>query len=142
MSMSSSTNLEKVGSLSGSLRTSARSSLRIVNCITLFLLLISPFFTGSVQLSLHGEQLTIDGLVTARDGTYNPYIEIYDSQVGIGVFMPKGVFIDLAEMRLMYDSGKLPVYVTYVSNVDTDLPYEESNSQLVVFLMEASIYPL
>ena len=113
-----------------------------MNCKASLLLLTSPFFTGSVQLSLHGEQLTIDGLVSSRDGTYNPYIEIYDSQVGIGVLMPKGVYIDLAEMRLMYDSGKLPVYVSYVSNVDTDLTYEESTSQLVVFLMESSIYPL
>lgn len=102
----------------------------------------SPFFTGNVNLSLNGEQLTIDGLVYARDGTYNPYIEIYDSQVGIAVHMPKGAYIDLAEMRLMYDAGKLPVYVTYVSNVDTDLTYEQSASQVVVFLVEAAIYPL
>lgn len=102
----------------------------------------SPFFTGDVTLSLHGEQLTIDGLVSARDGTYNPYIPIYDSQMGIAVHMPKGMYIDLAEMGLMYDSGKLPTYVSYVSNVDTDLTYEDSSSQLVVFIIETAIYPL
>lgn len=95
-----------------------------------------------MKLSLQGEQLTIDGLVFARDGTYNPYLPIYDSQVGLAVHLPKGVYIDLAEMHLMYDSGKLPVFVTYVSHVDTDLSYEDSTSQLIVFMLEATIYPL
>lgn len=111
-------------------------------CIYILFLMCSPFFTGDVTMSLHGEQLTIDGLVSARDGTYNPYIPIYDSQMGIAVHMPKGMYIDLAEMRLMYDSGKLPTYVTYVSNVNTDLTYEQSSSQLIVFLIETAIYPL
>ena len=34
--------------------------------------------------------MTIDGLVSARDGTYNPYLNIFDSQVGLVVTIPKG----------------------------------------------------
>ena len=95
-----------------------------------------------MKLSLQGEALTIDGLVSARDGTYNPYLNIFDSQVGLVVTIPKGIYIDLAEMQLMYDSGKLPPYVTYTSHVNTDLTYEQSSSQCIVFLIETSIYPM
>lgn len=58
------------------------------------------------------------------------------------MYLPKGVYVDLAEMKLMYDTGKIPAYFSYVTNVDTDLSYEASKPQIIVFVAEASIYPL
>lgn len=93
-------------------------------------------------MDLTGEQLHVEGVLSARDGTYNPYVDIYDSRVAMVLFVPRGVYVDLAEMQLMYDSGKIPAFIAYDDFVDTDSTYEKSTSQLIVFIDEAGIYPL
>ena len=111
-------------------------------CLSFVLLIYSPFWTGSVDMKLDGEQLHIEGYISTQDGTYNPYLPVYDSRTAMVMYLPRGVYIDLAEMKLMYDSGKIPAYFSYVTNVNTDLPYEEAQPQMIVFIAEATIYPL
>ena len=50
--------------------------------------------------------------------------------------------VELAELALMYQSGKIPAYIAYEAFVDTDAVYEQAGSQLLVLIAEASIYPL
>lgn len=107
------------------------------SCIT-----TSPFWTGDVKMDLKGEQLHLEGYISTQDGSYSPYLPIYDSRTATVMYLPKGVYVDLAEMKLMYDTGKIPAYFSYVTNVDTDLSYEASKPQIIVFVAEASIYPL
>ncbi|KAK8830962.1 hypothetical protein WA577_003662 [Blastocystis sp. JDR] len=101
-----------------------------------------PFWTGDVKMDLKGEQLHLEGYISTQDGSYSPYLPIYDSRTATVMYLPKGVYVDLAEMKLMYDTGKIPAYFSYVTNVDTDLSYEASKPQIIVFVAEASIYPL
>ena len=73
---------------------------------------------------------------------YNPYINIHDSKTATMLYLPRGVYVDLAEMQLMYDAGKLPLFVSYTDFVDTDASYEEAKPQVIVFIAESTIYPL
>ena len=93
-------------------------------------------------MSLNEEELQIEGYIFAKDGSYNPRYSIYDSQFAAALYVPRGVYVDLAEMQLMYDAGKLPLFVSYTSFVDTDLHYEQSHPQLIVFIADSQIYPL
>ena len=93
-------------------------------------------------MDLKGEQLHLEGYISTQDGSYSPYLPIYDSRTATVMYLPKGVYVDLAEMKLMYDTGKIPAYFSYVTNVDTDLSYEASKPQIIVFVAEATIYPL
>lgn len=108
-----------------------------------FLFICSPFWSGTIDLSLSSsDQLTVSGTLSAQDGTYNPHYPIYDSRTGVVLFLPRGVYVELAELALMYQSGKIPAYIAYEAFVDTDAVYEQSGSQLLVLIADASIYPL
>ena len=103
------------------------------------LFISSPFWSGSIDLSLSSsDQLTVTGTLSAQDGTYNPHYPIYDSRTGVVLYLPRGVYVELAELALMYQSGKIPAYIAYEAFVDT----EQAGSQLLVVIAEASIYPL
>ncbi len=107
------------------------------------LFISSPFWSGSIDLSLSSsDQLTVTGTLSAQDGTYNPHYPIYDSRTGVVLYLPRGVYVELAELALMYQSGKIPAYIAYEAFVDTDAVYEQAGSQLLVLIAEASIYPL
>ena len=105
-------------------------------------LMHSPFWTTETSMTLEKEQLHIEAYLSARDGTYNPYINIHDSKTATMLYLPRGVYVDLAEMQLMYDAGKLPLFVSYTDFVDTDASYEEAKPQVIVFIAESTIYPL
>lgn len=111
-------------------------------CDLFYNVMTSAFWTGEVKMDLKGEQLHIEGYISTQDGSYSPYLPIYDSRTAMVMYLPKGVYVDLAEMKLMYDTGKIPAYFSYVTNVDTDLSYEASKPQIIVFIAEATIYPL
>ena len=111
-------------------------------CFSLADLMHSPFWTTETSMTLEGEQLHIEAYLSARDGTYNPYVNIYDSKTATMLYLPRGVYVDLAEMQLMYDAGKLPLFVSYTDFVDTDASYEEARPQVIVFIAESTIYPL
>ena len=103
----------------------------------------SPFWTGSLDFDLSStDQLTISGPISAAAGTYNPRYTIYDSRTAMVLYLPRGVYVELAELALMYQAGKIPAYISYQEFVDTDACYEEAGPQLLVFIAEASIYPL
>ena len=79
----------------------------------------SPLWTGSITLSLNAkDHLSITGYVSAQDGSYNPRYPIYDSRTATALYLPRGVF------------------------VDTDAAMEEAGPQLLVFIAEATIYPM
>ena len=48
----------------------------------------------------------------------------------------------MAELRLMDMAKKVPPTVAYTAFVDTDATMEEAGPQLLVFIAEASIYPM
>ena len=103
----------------------------------------SPFWTGDIDLTLSPtDQLTISGLVSASSGTYNPRYPIYDSRTAMVLYLPRGVYVELAELALMRQAGKIPEYISYQEFVDTDACFEEAGAQLLVFIAEATIYPL
>ena len=103
----------------------------------------SPLWTGSITLSLNAkDHLSITGYVSAQDGSYNPRYPIYDSRTATALYLPRGVFVDMAELRLMDMAGKIPPTVAYTSFVDTDAAMEEAGPQLLVFIAEATIYPM
>ena len=107
------------------------------------LFISSPFWSGSIDLSLSSsDQLTVTGTLSAQDGTYNPHYTIYDRRTGVVLYLTRGVYVELAELALMYQSGKIPAYIAYEACVDTDAVYEQAGSQLLVLIAEASIYPL
>lgn len=93
-------------------------------------------------MSLENEQLHVEAYLSARDGTYNPYVNIYDSKAAAMLYLPRGVYVDLAELQLMYDAGKIPAFVSYTDFVDTDAPFEDAAPQIVVFIAESTIHPL
>ena len=93
-------------------------------------------------MTLENEQLHIEAYLSASDGTYNPYVNIYDSKTATVLYLPRGVYVDLAEMQLMYDAGKIPSFVSYENFIDTDAPYEKAKPQIIVFIAEAQIHPL
>ena len=115
----------------------------IIFITNIFILIISPFWTGQIDLSLSStDQLTISGLISASSGTYNPRYPIYDSRTAMVLYLPRGVYVELAELALMQQSGKIPDYISYQEFVDTDACFEEAGAQLLVFIAEATIYPL
>ena len=95
-----------------------------------------------MSMTLENEQLHIEAYLSASDGTYNPYVNIYDSKTATVLYLPRGVYVDLAEMQLMYDAGKIPSFVSYENFIDTDAPYEKAKPQIIVFIAEAQIHPL
>lgn len=106
-------------------------------------MIYSPFWTGSIDLSLdRNDQLTVSGTLSAQDGTYNPRYPIYDSRTGIVLYIPRGLYVELGELVLMSQSGKIPPYISYQSFIDTDASFEEAGAQVLVFIADASIYPL